>query len=153
MPSLLRKTNRICSMGFYILSPQQRQVPAYILQHPGDNCFVFFCLFVKSSVALLTDLCFCDLYDLQFEMCIKSRALSICLIGCIGFSWLCPCSKSNDTDNYNNETLHSTTQTVKPTTPTIPTPKPILPVQTGVKAQEEEQSSGLTIFFSLLVIG
>uniref|UniRef100_A0A3Q3XEE0 Sodium/hydrogen exchanger n=1 Tax=Mola mola TaxID=94237 RepID=A0A3Q3XEE0_MOLML len=44
-------------------------------------------------------------------------------------------------------------QTVKPTTPTIPTPKPILPVQTGVKAQEEEQSSGLTIFFSLLVIG
>uniref|UniRef100_A0A3B4ZD35 Sodium/hydrogen exchanger n=1 Tax=Seriola lalandi dorsalis TaxID=1841481 RepID=A0A3B4ZD35_SERLL len=42
---------------------------------------------------------------------------------------------------------------VKPTTPAPPTPKPILPVQTGVKAQEEEQSSGLTIFFSLLVIG
>ncbi|CAG11259.1 unnamed protein product, partial [Tetraodon nigroviridis] len=35
----------------------------------------------------------------------------------------------------------------------LPTPKPILPLQTGVKAQEEEQSSGLTIFFSLLVIG
>uniref|UniRef100_A0A3B3RT22 Sodium/hydrogen exchanger n=1 Tax=Paramormyrops kingsleyae TaxID=1676925 RepID=A0A3B3RT22_9TELE len=34
-----------------------------------------------------------------------------------------------------------------------PTPKPILPVHTGVKAQEEEQSSGMTIFFSLLVIG
>ncbi|XP_045913572.1 sodium/hydrogen exchanger 8 isoform X2 [Micropterus dolomieu] len=62
-------------------------------------------------------------------------------------------SKSNDTDNYSNETLHSTTPTVKPTTPTPPTLKPILPVQTGVKAQEEEQSSGLTIFFSLLVIG
>lgn len=63
------------------------------------------------------------------------------------------CSKSNETDNYSNDTQHSTTVAVKPTTPTIPTPKPILPVQTGVKAQEEEQSSGLTIFFSLLVIG
>ncbi|XP_053173040.1 sodium/hydrogen exchanger 8 [Scomber japonicus] len=62
-------------------------------------------------------------------------------------------SKSNDTDNYINETLHSTKPTVKPTTPAPPTAKPILPVQTGVKAQEEEQSSGLTIFFSLLVIG
>ncbi|XP_071332559.1 sodium/hydrogen exchanger 8 [Trachinotus anak] len=62
-------------------------------------------------------------------------------------------SKSNDTDNYSNDTLHSTTPVVKPTTPAPPTPKPILPVQTGVKAQEEEQSSGLTIFFSLLVIG
>ncbi|KAM9351423.1 sodium/hydrogen exchanger 8 [Symphorus nematophorus] len=62
-------------------------------------------------------------------------------------------SKSNDTDNYSNETLHSTTPVAKPTTPAPPTAKPILPVQTGVKAQEEEQSSGLTIFFSLLVIG
>lgn len=62
-------------------------------------------------------------------------------------------SKSNETDTYSNETLHSTTPAVKPTTPPPPTPKPILPVQTGVKAQEEEQSSGLTIFFSLLVIG
>uniref|UniRef100_A0A4W6DY74 Sodium/hydrogen exchanger n=1 Tax=Lates calcarifer TaxID=8187 RepID=A0A4W6DY74_LATCA len=62
-------------------------------------------------------------------------------------------SKYNDTDTYSNETLHSTTPTAKPTTPTPPTVKPILPVQTGVKAQEEEQSSGLTIFFSLLVIG
>uniref|UniRef100_A0A671WM39 Sodium/hydrogen exchanger 8 n=1 Tax=Sparus aurata TaxID=8175 RepID=A0A671WM39_SPAAU len=61
--------------------------------------------------------------------------------------------KSNDTEPYSNETLHSTTPAVKPTTPAPPTPKPILPVQTGVKAQEEEQSSGLTIFFSLLVIG
>lgn len=66
---------------------------------------------------------------------------------------MCPCSKPNDTDSYSNETLQTTTTTVKPTTPTAPTPKPILPVQTGVKAQEEEQSSGLTIFFSLLVIG
>lgn len=61
-------------------------------------------------------------------------------------------SKSNDTDIFNNETLHATTAN-KPTTLAPPTPKPILPVQTGVKAQEEEQSSGLTIFFSLLVIG
>lgn len=61
-------------------------------------------------------------------------------------------SKSNDTDIHSNETLHSST-TSKPTTLPPPTPKPILPVQTGVKAQEEEQSNGLTIFFSLLVIG
>lgn len=63
-----------------------------------------------------------------------------------------PASKANDTDIYNNDTLHSTTAN-KPTTLSPPTAKPILPVQTGVKAQEEEQSSGLTIFFSLLVIG
>uniref|UniRef100_A0A8D3CK41 Sodium/hydrogen exchanger n=1 Tax=Scophthalmus maximus TaxID=52904 RepID=A0A8D3CK41_SCOMX len=63
-------------------------------------------------------------------------------------------TRSNDTDHYSNETLHTAATTaVKPTTPAPPTPKPILPVQTGVKAQEEEQSSGLTIFFSLLVIG
>lgn len=64
-------------------------------------------------------------------------------------------SKSNETtDSYNNVTLHSTTGATKPTTAAPPTPgKPILPVQTGVKAQEEEQSSGLTIFFSLLIIG
>uniref|UniRef100_A0A4W4H4S0 Sodium/hydrogen exchanger n=1 Tax=Electrophorus electricus TaxID=8005 RepID=A0A4W4H4S0_ELEEL len=39
------------------------------------------------------------------------------------------------------------------TTGTPPTVKPILPVHTGVQAQEEEQSSGMSIFFSLLVIG
>ncbi|XP_030589949.1 sodium/hydrogen exchanger 8 isoform X2 [Archocentrus centrarchus] len=62
-------------------------------------------------------------------------------------------SNANDTtEDYSNGTLHSTT-TLKPTTPAPPTVKPILPVQTGVKAQEEEQSSGMTIFFSLLVIG
>ncbi|XP_034393454.1 sodium/hydrogen exchanger 8 [Cyclopterus lumpus] len=63
-----------------------------------------------------------------------------------------PVGKSNDTDTVGNETLQSTAPAVKPTTPAPPTAKPILPVQTGVKAQEEEQSSGLTIFFSLLVI-
>uniref|UniRef100_A0A6I8RZZ2 Sodium/hydrogen exchanger 8 n=1 Tax=Xenopus tropicalis TaxID=8364 RepID=A0A6I8RZZ2_XENTR len=36
----------------------------------------------------------------------------------------------------------------------LPTPeKPIIPVQTGVQAQQEEQSSGMSIFFSLLVLG
>lgn len=45
-------------------------------------------------------------------------------------------------------TLAATTKLV------VPTPaKPILPVQTGVQAQQEEQSSGMTIFFSLLVLG
>ncbi|KAG9332612.1 hypothetical protein JZ751_014710 [Albula glossodonta] len=61
-------------------------------------------------------------------------------------------SKLNDTESASNESLH-TTAVAKATTPPPPTPKPILPVQTGVKAQEEEQSSGMTIFFSLLVIG
>ncbi|KAF6730397.1 Sodium/hydrogen exchanger 8 [Oryzias melastigma] len=61
--------------------------------------------------------------------------------------------RSNSTAKpYGNDTLHPKTS-AKPTTTTPPTPKPILPVQTGVKAQEEEQSSGMTIFFSLLVIG
>uniref|UniRef100_A0A8C6M832 Sodium/hydrogen exchanger n=1 Tax=Nothobranchius furzeri TaxID=105023 RepID=A0A8C6M832_NOTFU len=67
---------------------------------------------------------------------------------------LSSCSKSNDTSESNsNETSHLSTTTAKPTTAPPPTLKPILPVQTGVKAQEEEQSSGMTIFFSLLVIG
>ncbi|KAG7472432.1 hypothetical protein MATL_G00108700 [Megalops atlanticus] len=61
-------------------------------------------------------------------------------------------TRLNDTENASNESLH-TTAVAKATTPAPPTPKPILPVQTGVKAQEEEQSSGMTIFFSLLVIG
>uniref|UniRef100_A0AAR2L3R2 Sodium/hydrogen exchanger n=1 Tax=Pygocentrus nattereri TaxID=42514 RepID=A0AAR2L3R2_PYGNA len=59
----------------------------------------------------------------------------------------------NGTSNSTNETLHATTPVAKATTMAPPTPKPILPVQTGVKAQEEEQSSGMSIFFSLLVIG
>ncbi|XP_061760366.1 sodium/hydrogen exchanger 8 isoform X1 [Nerophis ophidion] len=62
-------------------------------------------------------------------------------------------SKTNDTENHTNDSIHTTTSTTKPTTPEPPNPKAILPEQTGVKAQEEEQSSGLTIFFSLLVIG
>ncbi|CAL8367903.1 unnamed protein product [Lota lota] len=62
--------------------------------------------------------------------------------------------KSNDTYNNSNETLHLEALPTRPTTPARPpTPKNMLPVQTGVKAQEEEQSSGMTIFFSLLVIG
>ncbi|KAM9444870.1 sodium/hydrogen exchanger 8 [Clarias gariepinus] len=62
-------------------------------------------------------------------------------------------SRINGTETPGNETLHSVTPTAKATTSTPPTVKPILPVQTGVKAQEEEQSSGMSIFFSLLVIG
>ncbi|XP_049319089.1 sodium/hydrogen exchanger 8 [Astyanax mexicanus] len=60
-------------------------------------------------------------------------------------------SRINATSNSTNDTLHTTAPLTKATT--LPTPKPILPVQTGVKAQEEEQSSGMSIFFSLLVIG
>ncbi|KAI5612051.1 sodium/hydrogen exchanger 8 precursor [Silurus asotus] len=62
-------------------------------------------------------------------------------------------NRINITEMTGNETLRSTTPTTKATTSTPPTVKPILPVQTGVKAQEEEQSSGMSIFFSLLVIG
>ncbi|KAL2103975.1 hypothetical protein ACEWY4_000843 [Coilia grayii] len=63
-------------------------------------------------------------------------------------------SRLNDTENPSNDTVHATTtHATKAATPAPPTPKPILPVQTGVKAQEEEQSSGMSIFFSLLVIG
>ncbi|NXO02473.1 SL9A8 protein, partial [Rhinopomastus cyanomelas] len=50
-----------------------------------------------------------------------------------------------------NATLHTTLAAT--TKLVVPTPaKPILPVQTGVQAQQEEQSSGMTIFFSLLVL-
>ncbi|KAL4655324.1 sodium/hydrogen exchanger 8 [Arapaima gigas] len=62
-------------------------------------------------------------------------------------------SRLNDTEFSNNASHLTTTVVAKAATPAPPTPKPILPVQTGVKAQEEEQSSGMTIFFSLLVIG
>ncbi|XP_077464436.1 sodium/hydrogen exchanger 8 [Stigmatopora argus] len=61
-------------------------------------------------------------------------------------------SKTNDTKPHTNVSIQSTSST-KPTTAAPPNPKAILPVQTGVQAQEEEQSNGLTIFFSLLVIG
>ncbi|KAL1249467.1 hypothetical protein QQF64_020472 [Cirrhinus molitorella] len=59
----------------------------------------------------------------------------------------------NDTESSSNDTVQPTTPVPKPTTPEPPKNEPILPVQTGVKAQEEEQSSGMSIFFSLLVIG
>ncbi|XP_042317984.1 sodium/hydrogen exchanger 8 isoform X4 [Sceloporus undulatus] len=58
---------------------------------------------------------------------------------------------SNATHDVFNVTLHTTLALT--TKLVLPTPaKPILPVQTGVQAQQEEQSSGMTIFFSLLVL-
>uniref|UniRef100_A0A2K6EQI1 Sodium/hydrogen exchanger 8 n=1 Tax=Propithecus coquereli TaxID=379532 RepID=A0A2K6EQI1_PROCO len=58
----------------------------------------------------------------------------------------------NTTHEGYNVTLHTTL--VVTTKLVLPTPaKPILPVQTGEQAQQEEQSSGMTIFFSLLVLG
>uniref|UniRef100_A0A2K6P4X9 Sodium/hydrogen exchanger n=1 Tax=Rhinopithecus roxellana TaxID=61622 RepID=A0A2K6P4X9_RHIRO len=58
----------------------------------------------------------------------------------------------NTTHEGFNVTLHATL--VVTTKLVLPTPgKPILPVQTGEQAQQEEQSSGMTIFFSLLVLG
>ncbi|XP_050959093.1 sodium/hydrogen exchanger 8 [Labeo rohita] len=62
-------------------------------------------------------------------------------------------SRVNDTESSSNDTVQPTTPVPKPTTPEPPKNEPILPVHTGVKAQEEEQSSGMSIFFSLLVIG
>ncbi|KAI7789794.1 sodium hydrogen exchanger 8 [Triplophysa rosa] len=65
-----------------------------------------------------------------------------------------PAIRLNNTEISSNETVQATTLVPKHTTPAPPkNDEPILPVQTGVKAQEEEQSSGMTIFFSLLVIG
>ncbi|XP_044296129.1 sodium/hydrogen exchanger 8 isoform X2 [Varanus komodoensis] len=58
---------------------------------------------------------------------------------------------TNATQEVFNVTLHTTLALT--TKLVLPTPaKPILPVQTGVQAQQEEQSSGMTIFFSLLVL-
>ncbi|KAM8775412.1 sodium/hydrogen exchanger 8 isoform 2-T2 [Rhynchonycteris naso] len=57
----------------------------------------------------------------------------------------------NTTHEGFNVTLHTTL--VVTTKLVLPTPaRPILPVQTGEQAQQEEQSSGMTIFFSLLVL-
>ncbi|XP_068928493.1 sodium/hydrogen exchanger 8 isoform X2 [Petaurus breviceps papuanus] len=57
----------------------------------------------------------------------------------------------NTTHEGPNITLHTTLAIT--TKLVLPTPaKPILPVQTGEQAQQEEQSSGMTIFFSLLVL-
>nr|KAF6423830.1 solute carrier family 9 member A8 [Rousettus aegyptiacus] len=58
----------------------------------------------------------------------------------------------NTTHEGFNVTLHTTlVVTTKLVLPTAA--KPILPVQTGEQAQQEEQSSGMTIFFTLLVLG
>ncbi|PKU37999.1 sodium hydrogen exchanger 8 [Limosa lapponica baueri] len=63
-----------------------------------------------------------------------------------------PPGSANATHEVINVTLHTTLAAT--TKLVVPTPaKPILPVQTGVQAQQEEQSSGMTIFFSLLVLG
>lgn len=63
-----------------------------------------------------------------------------------------PDRSANVTHEVINVTLHATLAAT--TKLVVPTPaKPILPVQTGVQAQQEEQSSGMTIFFSLLVLG
>ncbi|CAH2303284.1 sodium hydrogen exchanger 8 [Pelobates cultripes] len=57
----------------------------------------------------------------------------------------------NDTNGDFNSTLFTTlTVATKLVLPTLA--KPIIPVQTGVQAQQEEQSSGMSIFFSLLVL-
>ncbi|XP_073436605.1 sodium/hydrogen exchanger 8 isoform X3 [Dendrobates tinctorius] len=56
----------------------------------------------------------------------------------------------NDSHGDFNSTLLTTLAITKMV---LPTPaKPIIPVQTGVQAQQEEQSSGMSIFFSLLVL-
>ncbi|KAK2520887.1 Slc9a8 [Columba guinea] len=58
---------------------------------------------------------------------------------------------ANTTHEAINVTLRTTVAVT--TKLVVPTPaRPILPVQTGVQAQQEEQSSGMTIFFSLLVL-
>uniref|UniRef100_A0A8C5WLU4 Sodium/hydrogen exchanger 8 n=1 Tax=Leptobrachium leishanense TaxID=445787 RepID=A0A8C5WLU4_9ANUR len=57
----------------------------------------------------------------------------------------------NDTHRDFNVTLLTTLAAA--TKLVLPTPaKPIIPVQTGVQAQQEEQSSGMSIFFSLIVL-
>ncbi|XP_072917791.1 sodium/hydrogen exchanger 8 isoform X2 [Hemitrygon akajei] len=62
---------------------------------------------------------------------------------------------SNNTVDQNG-TLQATSIPIIMVTTPIPVPetpaKPILPLQTGEEAQQEEQSSGMTIFFSLLIL-
>uniref|UniRef100_UPI00398EEDDA sodium/hydrogen exchanger 8 isoform X2 n=1 Tax=Pristiophorus japonicus TaxID=55135 RepID=UPI00398EEDDA len=57
-------------------------------------------------------------------------------------------AEQNDTQQAATVPIIVTTPLPVPPTP----PKPILPLQTGAEAQEEEQSSGMTIFFSLLIL-
>ncbi|XP_041061552.1 sodium/hydrogen exchanger 8 isoform X2 [Carcharodon carcharias] len=60
---------------------------------------------------------------------------------------------SNNTAEQNDTLQATSVPTTTITTPIPPTPpKPILPLQTGAEAQQEEQSSGMTIFFSLLIL-
>uniref|UniRef100_A0ACB8F6D7 Sodium/hydrogen exchanger 8 n=1 Tax=Sphaerodactylus townsendi TaxID=933632 RepID=A0ACB8F6D7_9SAUR len=58
----------------------------------------------------------------------------------------------NTTHEMFNITFHTTVAVTTKLALPMP-PKPILPVETGAQAQQEEQSSGMTIFFSLLVLG
>lgn len=58
---------------------------------------------------------------------------------------------SNSTGDQNGTSQVTSSPIVTVTTPEVP-PKPILHLQTGAEAQQEEQSSGMTIFFSLLVL-
>uniref|UniRef100_A0A671NY42 Sodium/hydrogen exchanger n=1 Tax=Sinocyclocheilus anshuiensis TaxID=1608454 RepID=A0A671NY42_9TELE len=95
--------------------------------------------------------------DLRLLLCSRvtySRYLeskyNINLYSLIQFKDIAP-NWLNGTESSSNDTVQSTTPVPKPSTPEPPKNEPILPVQTGVKAQEEEQSSGMSIFFSLLL--
>uniref|UniRef100_A0A803Y6I2 Sodium/hydrogen exchanger n=1 Tax=Meleagris gallopavo TaxID=9103 RepID=A0A803Y6I2_MELGA len=80
---------------------------------------------------------------------VRPRVSVVALRNCL----LChPDRFANATREVVNVTLRTTLAAT--TKLVMPTPaKPIFPVQTGVQAQQEEQSSGMTIFFSLLVLG
>ncbi|XP_032897404.1 sodium/hydrogen exchanger 8 isoform X2 [Amblyraja radiata] len=58
---------------------------------------------------------------------------------------------SNSTGDQNGTSQVTSSPIVTIATPEAP-PKPVLHLQTGAEAQQEEQSSGMTIFFSLLVL-
>uniref|UniRef100_A0A803XRX7 Sodium/hydrogen exchanger 8 n=1 Tax=Meleagris gallopavo TaxID=9103 RepID=A0A803XRX7_MELGA len=79
---------------------------------------------------------------------VRPRVSVVALRNCL----LChPDRFANATREVVNVTLRTTLAAT--TKLVMPTPaKPIFPVQTGVQAQQEEQSSGMTIFFSLLVL-
>ncbi|XP_078275143.1 sodium/hydrogen exchanger 8 [Rhinoraja longicauda] len=62
---------------------------------------------------------------------------------------------SNTTGDQNGTLQVTSIPIIAVTTPKPPPetpPKPILHLQTGAEAQQEEQSSGMTIFFSLLIL-
>ena len=94
-------------------------------------------------------------YDLVVVSCVHVFS-SLSLYHAAPIQYNCvlyyPDRSANATHEVINVTLHTTLAAT--TKLVVPTPaKPILPVQTGVQAQQEEQSSGMTIFFSLLVLG